>query len=332
MKNFTPIVLLLMALLCFTACTAKLPDEPTVQTTPPVTTEPVLGWQEIHGNTVYVLDDGSRAVGWMELDGARYYFDVNGILQTHWLELDGNRYYLGDDGIMHTGWLELDGNTYYMGKDGSAATGEVTIDGIVYHFTAQGHQILLVNPWNTVPQDYNPDLVKLDSKISSKEIFVDRSCFDALNAMIAECNRVCPTVCVVSGYRTNNYQKGLYDRKVNYYLDLGYSKEDAKIAAAKVVAVPGTSEHQLGLAVDIIDTRSWSLTEVQETLPAQKWLMENCWKYGFVLRYPKGTTSVTGIIYEPWHYRYVGPELAKELHESNITLEAYLQNLTKTQP
>ena len=103
--------------------------------------------------------------------------------------------------------------------------------------------------------------------------------------------------------------------------------DQAKNEAAKVISVPGTSEHHLGLAVDIVDTRSWNLNEEQENLPGQKWLMNNCWRYGFILRYPVGTEEQTGIIYEPWHYRYVGTELAEELHKSGLTLDEYLKNL-----
>jgi D-alanyl-D-alanine carboxypeptidase len=76
--------------------------------------------------------------------------------------------------------------------------------------------------------------------------------------------------------------------------------------------------------VDIIDTRLWKLVEAQEELPAQKWLMENSWKYGFILRYQKDKTNITGVIYEPWHYRYVGKDAAKAIYESGLTLEEYL--------
>ena len=310
MRKIQTIVLFLLCLLWLSACSNDTTGELSESTTPTVSI--VTGWQQENGQTVYIHEDGSKAIGWLELDGSHYYFD--------------------DKGHMQRGWLELSGSTYYLNTDGVAVTGEAVIDGMTHHFTADGQKVLLVNPWHAVPGDYQPDLITLDSSISSKDIQVDRSCYDALNAMIAECNRQCPTVCVVSGYRTYDYQSGLYNRKVNYYLENGYSKAAAKIEAAKVVAVPGTSEHQLGLAVDIIDTRSWSLTEVQETLPAQKWLMENSWRYGFTLRYPKGTTEVTGIIYEPWHYRYVGEALAKELYESDLTLEEYLQKHTKMQP
>lgn len=105
---------------------------------------------------------------------------------------------------------------------------------------------------------------------------------------------------------------------------VGYSAEEAKIEAAKSVAVPGTSEHQLGLAVDIVDVNNQNLDSSQEHTPVQKWLMENSWKYGFILRYPKGKSEITGIIYEPWHYRYVGKEAAADIVERGITLEEYL--------
>ena len=176
---------------------------------------------------------------------------------------------------------------------------------------------------------YTPDLVELSTSISTSGQKVDRSCYDALLQMIADCNKECPKVCVVSSYRTHEYQEGLFQKKVNFYLNQGYGQEEAVKLAGTVVAVPGTSEHQLGLAVDIIDTRSWNLNEGQADLPAQQWLMENSWKYGFILRYPKDTTDSTGIIYEPWHYRYVGKEVAKEIHDLGITLEEYITSLTK---
>ena len=102
------------------------------------------------------------------------------------------------------------------------------------------------------------------------------------------------------------------------------SRAKAEVEAAKSVAVPNTSEHQIGLAVDIVDANNATLTSAQAKTATQKWLMENCWRYGFILRYPEGKSDITGIIYEPWHYRYVGYALAKELHFSGMTLEEYL--------
>ena len=91
------------------------------------------------------------------------------------------------------------------------------------------------------------------------------------------------------------------------------------------MAVPGTSEHQLGLALDIVDMNNQRLEEEQENTPTQQWLMANCWRYGFILRFPKGREAVTGISYEPWHYRYVGEEAARIITENGLCLEEYRQ-------
>lgn len=286
--------------------------------------------QKQSGNKETTGNTGSTAphFGWFEENGRKYYLKEDGSRPTGWFDLDGKRYLLDEEGFIKTGWFEENGSRYYIKQDGSMATGTVQIDGVNHHFTSAGIPILLVNPWNAVPENYTPDLVTLGTDVSVEGSQVDRSCYDALMEMINACNKASPKVCVVSSYRTHEYQINSYNRKVQSYLDKGYSQEDAEKEAATIIAKPGTSEHQLGLAVDIIDTRLWALEEEQETLPAQKWLMEHAWEYGFVLRYPKDKIDKTGIIYEPWHYRYVGKEVAKELHDSGLTLEEYLTNLS----
>lgn len=291
-----PVILLCIALF---GCSAELPVETTL---PPETTAEPTTVVTTEPTTVPVI------TGWVEENGSRYYYD--------------------SEGNPVTGWLELDGSTYYFRQDGTMATGEVIIDGTACHFTSQGKRVILVNPWNYIPADYEPDLVSLTSAHGVQGSMVDKSCYDALIAMIDDCNKECPKAYVVSSYRTHQNQVDNYNRKVQYYVNQGYDYETAKLEAATIIAIPGTSEHQLGLAVDIIDTRLWSLVREQENLPAQKWLLENSWKYGFILRYPSSKIDVTGIIYEPWHYRYVGKELAAELHELNITLEEYIHSLT----
>ena len=108
----------------------------------------------------------------------------------------------------------------------------------------------------------------------------------------------------------------------------GYSYERAVEEAGTVVAVPGTSEHQTGLALDIVDASYQHLDEAQEDTQVQQWLMEHSWEYGFVLRYPSGKSETTGIIYEPWHYRYVGREAAREMTELGLCLEEYVDWLS----
>lgn len=300
------LALCLLGLLIFGAPSCSHPEEPEQTTTAPTEdTAPKIGWLEENGRKYYVNQDGSRATGWLELDGRKYLLDSEGFIQTGWID-----------------------DLYFL-EDGSMATGKVEVAGNTLFFTSQGKTVLVANPWNAIPDDYAPELVSLGTDISVEGSQVDKSCYDALVQMIADCNKECPQVCVVSSYRTHEYQTNSYKRKVQSYLDKGYSQEDAEKEAATIIAVPGTSEHQLGLAVDIIDTRLWALEEEQADLPAQQWLMENSWRYGFILRYPKDKIDETGIIYEPWHYRYVGVELATELHDLGLTLEAYLENLTR---
>lgn len=242
---------------------------------------------------------------------------------------EGHTLYIDDDGSRHTGWLKLEGETFYFDDEGVMVRGEVQIGGKTYHFASRGQRILLINPWNTVPEDYQPDLVSLPGKYGYSGTKVDRSCYDALIEMLDDCKEQCGAALVVSGYRSFEQQTILFSRKVDRLVESGVSREEARTKAATVVAYPGTSEHQLGLAMDIVDSALQVLEKEQEDMPVQKWLMEHSWKYGFVLRYPNDKTEVTGIIYEPWHYRYVGKEIAEELHAADITLEEYLQNLTK---
>ena len=267
--------------------------------------------------------------GWQELDGKRYYFTPEGKLYTGWLEWEGCRYYLGADGAMHTGWLELDGRRYYLRENGVMARGCLEIEGVKHYFTSTGESILLVNPWNYVPEGYDPQLVNIQKYASYNNLYISSVCYDALMQMLSDCQSQCGRAMIVSAHRTQEFQAGNFERKVQFYVNQGYDRAKAEELAAKVVARPGTSEHQLGLALDIVDAAWPYLEEAQENQPVQKWLMEHSWEYGFILRYPKGTTEVTGIIYEPWHYRYVGKELAKELYELGITLEEYLDGLTQ---
>ncbi len=185
--------------------------------------------------------------------------------------------------------------------------------------------LILVNPWNEVPEDYS---VQLDTV---EDFQVDRRCARQLAKMLSDCRAVgenyLPIIC--SAYRTQEYQEMLYRNKILRLLAEGVPNKDAPATAAKSVALPGTSEHQLGLAVDIISETYTNLDQWQERTPVQQWLMANCWRYGFILRYPNGTSETTGIIYEPWHYRFVGVETAKAVTESGLVFEDYLASLAE---
>lgn len=187
--------------------------------------------------------------------------------------------------------------------------------------TADNWKLLLVNPWNSLPEGFSVQTVTLDSGDQ-----VDERCYPDLQAMMDACRAegLSPVIC--SAYRTQADQESLYQAEVGRQLDTGYSQSDAEAEAGKVVAVPGTSEHQLGLAVDIVDINNQLLDESQEHTEVQQWLMEHSWEYGFILRYPNEKSEITGIIYEPWHYRYVGKEDAEKIHSQGVCLEEYLQS------
>lgn len=133
-----------------------------------------------------------------------------------------------------------------------------------------------------------------------------------------------------SGYRSVEYQQSLFDAEKQKWLDKGNSDEEAYNQAKTVVAVPGYSEHNSGLAADIVTPKHQNLDEAFGKTDAAKWLFEHAPEYGFILRYPENKQAITGIIYEPWHYRYVGVENAKAITASGLCLEEYLdENLQK---
>ena len=193
--------------------------------------------------------------------------------------------------------------------------------------TKQAHQakkeqewnLLLVNPWNWVPENYEPELTYLRNGQA-----VDSRCYPELQQMIDDCRAAGFEPLICASYRTMEKQEALFEDKEANLIREGYPENEVEVEAAKVVAYPGTSEHQLGLALDIVDVSYQQLDTEQENTPVQQWLMKNSWKYGFVLRYPADKSDITGIIYEPWHYRYVGKEAAAEIYENKLCLEEYL--------
>lgn len=179
--------------------------------------------------------------------------------------------------------------------------------------------LTVVNPWNPLPEDWVSDLVVCD--LEGRKI--DSRCYEAFEEMMDACRDAGYAPFLCSAYRTQETQQSLYDNKVQRLINSGMSEDEAKVEAAKTVAIPGTSEHQLGLAVDIVDANMQDLTDEQENTGTQKWLMANSWRYGFIHRYPNDKTDITGIIYEPWHYRYVGKAAAQDIFNRDITLEEY---------
>ena len=173
--------------------------------------------------------------------------------------------------------------------------------------------LIVVNRWNELPEDYSVELTELSNgqKVDSRIYPALQEMFDA-----ARLERIYPIV--REGYRTAEEQQEILDDKIQAYINEGYSRTRAEKTAKEWVALPGASEHQLGIAVDINADKSKCGNDEVYT-----WLAKNAYKYGFILRYPMEKQEITGISYEPWHYRYVGVEAAKDIHEQGICLEEY---------
>lgn len=184
----------------------------------------------------------------------------------------------------------------------------------------EGWNLTLVNASHPLPGQYSPELSSIDE---NGEQFDSRAA-DALQSMLDRMRDegLSPVVC--SGYRSRELQQTLFENRVERCLEEGVPEEDAEQEAARYVARPGTSEHELGLAADIVSENYQLLVEEQENTAEQQWLMSHCTEYGFILRYPKDKTSLTGVSYEPWHYRYVGEKAAREIMAQGLCLEEYL--------
>ncbi len=177
----------------------------------------------------------------------------------------------------------------------------------------------MVNAITPIADDHSVKLVSYNESIQC-----DERVLSALTAMMKAAKRDGVSIYPTSGYRSKQRSEYLYNNQVQKYLDRGYSKEDALIIAAHWVAPPGTSEHHTGLAFDFLSNESTTMNETFASTKAAKWLLENAADYGFCLRYPKGKEDTTGIVFEPWHYRYVGSEAAAYIMAHELTLEEYL--------
>ena len=174
--------------------------------------------------------------------------------------------------------------------------------------------LILVNKWHPLETDSEIDLTEL-----SNGQCVDSRIYPQLQKMFDDMRDDGVYPVVASGYRTEQEQQQIYDESMAEYIEKGYSESDAKTVTERWVAIPGTSEHQLGLGVDInadgINSYGYEV---------YNWLAQNAYRYGFIYRYPENKVAITGIANEPWHYRYVGVNAATEICKRGICLEEYL--------
>ena len=186
--------------------------------------------------------------------------------------------------------------------------------------------MVLVNHTSKMPDDYTFDTKECGSATAVNKTLQTAAC-DAFLSMQKAAAADGVTVWMQSGYRSVKYQTSLYERKTKYYLDKGYDNATAKEKAAAVVNPPGYSEHNCGLAADLNSPEHTGLDEGFEKTAAFRWLCEHAGDYGFILRYPKDAEDKTEIIYEPWHWRYVGVENAAKINASGLCFEEYIETL-----
>ena len=186
--------------------------------------------------------------------------------------------------------------------------------------------MVLVNHTNKMPDDYTFDTKECGSATAVNKTLQTVAC-DAFLSMQKAAAADGVTVWMQSGYRSVKYQTSLYERKTKYYLDKGYDNATAREKAAAVVNPPGYSEHNCGLAADLNSPEHTGLDEGFEKTAAFRWLCEHAGDYGFILRYPKDAEDKTEIIYEPWHWRYVGVENAAKINASGLCFEDYIETL-----
>ena len=185
-------------------------------------------------------------------------------------------------------------------------------------------QLLLVNDWNPLPAGYDSD-VSFTTVTGGKQM--DSRITDAVERMLKDASAY--GLAVVSAYRPKDEQNTLYWRKVKQYTDQGYSDLEAQKVGGTIVKRPGFSEHNCGLAMDVGGSGDYTLEQTFANTAAYTWLIDHCADYGFILRFPEGKEDITGVIYEPWHYRYVGVEAAKYIMDNDLCLEEYLAQVQK---
>ncbi len=188
-------------------------------------------------------------------------------------------------------------------------------------FTSEDWKLVLINKQYPVPAEYAFTLGGI--KTIKGEMQCDERIIEELLLMMKAANEEGVNLAICSPYRDFNRQEVLFNRKIQIYMDKGMSYMDAYALSSQAVTVPGASEHQIGLAIDIVSDTYMSLDEGFADTSAGIWLEEHCAEYGFILRYPQGKEYITSIEFEPWHFRYVGKEAATVIMEEEICLEEF---------
>ncbi len=190
---------------------------------------------------------------------------------------------------------------------------------------------ILINKQHKVGSDYEPENLVIPSGCDYQ---MEQTAANALSDMLSAARADgYSDLILYSGYRTYSSQKNKFETRTQRYLNEGYSQAQAEEKAGEYIAPPGSSEHHTGLAADVCSSKIVSkfgyLDDSFDSTDEYKWLKEHCAEYGFIMRYRKDAEDITGFLYEPWHYRYIGVEHAKACTELSITYEEYYEMLIK---
>lgn len=288
------------------------------------------GWAKIRG-TWYYLDpsSGAMATGWRKVGSRWYYLTSSGAMATGWMRIGNAWYYLElNSGAMATGWLRLADTWYYLNPSGAMATGWVKSDGTWYYLeptsgalqAGASSLVVLVNKRNPLdPITYVPALVPLARVGVGGGELMRPEAANAMGRMVSAARSSGIQMQVGSGYRSYWTQASLF---------ASYVARDGLVEAETYSARAGYSEHQTGLAADMSSPNEGCyLHTCFGNTKAGQWIAANSWRYGFIVRYPRGYTHITGFIWEPWHVRYVGVEVATAMHNRGIpTYEQYMDS------
>lgn len=251
--------------------------------------------EELDINAVEILDDEDV------LDDYEYEETSHG--------MDIGNIYDADDILKSTEGRETKGNK----TEEPAAAPE---------FSKNDWRLVLINKQHSIPEDYTFELGNITPTMRCDERIIDN-----LRDMLQEAKEDNVNLVICSPYRDTERQEMLFNRKITRYMNQGMSYVEAYQLASQAVTVPGASEHQIGLALDIVSDSYYNLDEGFGDTEAGKWLAENSCRFGFILRYPSDKEYITGIEYEPWHFRYVGVDAATVIMQEGITLEEFWEEL-----
>ncbi len=185
-------------------------------------------------------------------------------------------------------------------------------------FDREDWKIMLINKQHPIPEDYEFTLATIKGSMKCDERIIPE-----LQQMMQEAKKDGVTLVIRSPYRDYERQIYLFNRKVKGYMKKKMSYLESYRTTAQAVTIPGASEHQAGLALDITSDSYSTLTQGFAETQAGQWLAEHSYEYGFILRYPEGKEDITGISFEPWHFRYVGKTAAKYMYDHDLTLEEF---------